>query len=56
MRGVAVAALVLVGALAVLTAYVLVRSGPDLLTLLSLLVLAVLAFGIFGALRSPRRS
>jgi hypothetical protein len=54
MRAIAAVALLLVGVLAILTAYVLIRSGPDLLTLLSLLVLAVLAFGIFGALRSPR--
>ena len=42
--------------LAVLTVYVLVASGPDVLTVASLLVLAVLVFGIFGAFpRTPRR-
>lgn len=44
---------VFVAALAALTASVVVREGPDVLTLLSLLVLALLGFGIVGALRHP---
>jgi hypothetical protein len=46
-------ALLFVCGLAFGTCYVLVRSGPDVLSILSLLVLAVLAFGIFGALQQP---
>jgi hypothetical protein len=30
-----------------------VRTGPDILTVLSLLVLAMLGFGIVGAIRHP---
>jgi hypothetical protein len=48
-----VAAFVLVAALLVLTLYVAVVEGPDVLTVLSLLILAMLSFGIFGALREP---
>jgi ABC-type sulfate transport system permease component len=55
MRAIALAALVLVGVLGLLTAYTLVHNGVDLLALVSLLVLAVLGFGIFGALRSHSR-
>jgi hypothetical protein len=36
-----------------LTVAVVVREGPDPLTLVSLLVLALLGFGILGALRQP---
>jgi uncharacterized membrane protein len=36
-----------------LTVYVLLSSGPDVLTLVSLLVLALLVFGIFGAFSAP---
>jgi hypothetical protein len=36
-----------------MTLYVLLRSGPDLLTGLSLIVLALMAFGILGALTEP---
>jgi hypothetical protein len=46
-------ALLFIGLLAVLTGFVLVTSGPDLLVVISLLVLAVLGFGILGALRHP---
>jgi hypothetical protein len=54
-RAIAAVALVFVCGLAFLTIYVLLRSGPDVLTMLSLLVLALLAFGIFGALQPPDR-
>lgn len=37
-----------------LTLNVLLREGPDVLTVISLLVLAMFAFGIVGALRDDR--
>jgi hypothetical protein len=46
-------ALVFTSALGFMTVYVLLRSGPDLLTLVSLIVVALLAFGILGALTEP---
>jgi hypothetical protein len=36
-----------------LTIYVMLTSGPDLLTVLSFIVLALLAFGVLGALTEP---
>ncbi|HEU4656279.1 MAG TPA: hypothetical protein VFR97_02085 [Capillimicrobium sp.] len=45
------AALALIALLGGLTVVVVVRNGPDPLTLVSLLVLAMLGFGILGALR-----
>jgi hypothetical protein len=36
-----------------LTIYVMLTSGPDLLTVLSFIVLALFAFGIIGALTEP---
>ena len=48
-----VAALAMIALLGFLTAYNLVTTGPDPLTLLSLLVLALFGFGIVGALRHP---
>ena len=36
-----------------LTVYVMITSGPDLLTGLSFIILALLAFGILGALTEP---
>jgi hypothetical protein len=36
-----------------LTVYVMITSGPDLLTVLSFIVLALFAFGIIGALTEP---
>jgi hypothetical protein len=36
-----------------MTIYVMLRSGPDLLTGVSLIVLALMAFGILGALTEP---
>jgi hypothetical protein len=38
------------------TVYVLIKHGPDVLTLIGLLVVAVLSLGIFGALtEQPQR-
>ena len=36
-----------------LTVYVMITSGPDLLTGLSFIILALFAFGILGALTEP---
>ncbi len=47
------AALLFIAVLAALTVTTVVRTGPDILTLLSLLVLAMLGFGIVGAIRHP---
>ena len=46
-------ALVFVCGFGFMTLYVMLRSGPDLLTGVSLIVLALLAFGILGALTEP---
>jgi hypothetical protein len=46
-------ALVFVCALGFATVYVMLRSGPDLLTALSLIVVVLMAFGILGALTEP---
>jgi hypothetical protein len=48
-----VVALIFVCGFGFLTLYVMLRSGPDLLTALSLIVLALMAFGILGALTEP---
>ena len=48
-----VAVLAFIAVLGGLTLAVLVREGPDVLTLGSLLVLALFGFGIVGALRHP---
>jgi hypothetical protein len=48
-----VAVLAFIAVLAGLTLAVVVREGPDVLTLGSLLVLALFGFGIVGALRHP---
>lgn len=50
---VAVLAMILV--LGGLTVVVVIRNGPDPLTVVSLLVLALFGFGILGALREPPR-
>ena len=50
---VTIVALVFVCGFGFMTLYVLLRSGPDLLTGLSLIVLALMAFGILGALTEP---
>jgi hypothetical protein len=47
------AALAMIALLATLTITVLVRNGPDALTIVSALVLALFGFGIVGALRHP---
>jgi len=47
------AALAFIALLGTLTVVTLVRTGPDVLTLVSLLVLALLGFGIVGALLHP---
>ena len=48
-----VAALAFCCILGFLTIYVMIVSGPDLLTGLSFIILALLAFGILGALTEP---
>jgi hypothetical protein len=48
-----VAALVFCCALGFLTVYVMLTSGPDVLTGLSIIVLALMTFGILGALTEP---
>jgi hypothetical protein len=50
---VTIVALLFVLAFGFMTIYVMLRSGPDLLTGLSLIVLALMAFGILGALTEP---
>jgi hypothetical protein len=50
------AALGFIAVLGGLTLVVLVRNGPDVLTIGSLLVLAMFGFGIVGALRHPPRA
>lgn len=47
------AALVFIAVLAALTVTTVVRTGPDILTLVSLVVLAMLGVGIVGAIRHP---
>ena len=46
-------ALAFIALLAGLTLNVLIRKGPDVLTIASILVLALFGFGIVGALRHP---
>ena len=48
-----VVALVFICGFGFMTIYVMLRSGPDLLTGISLIVLALMAFGILGALTEP---
>jgi hypothetical protein len=52
-RPVLAIAFLFIAVLGFLTIAVLVKDGPDILTLVSLVVLALLGFGIFGALREP---
>ncbi|HEX2411744.1 MAG TPA: hypothetical protein VHJ39_11305 [Solirubrobacteraceae bacterium] len=47
------AALVFCCAFGFLTVYVILTSGPDVLTGLSLIVLVLMTFGILGALTEP---
>ena len=46
-------ALLFICAMAFATVYVLVKEGPDVLTLIGLVVVAVLSLGVFGALSEP---
>ena len=46
-------ALLFIGAMAFATVYVLIKEGPDVLTLIGLVVVAVLSLGVFGALTEP---
>lgn len=46
-------ALVFIAVLGALTVTTVVRTGPDILTLVSLVVLAMLGVGIVGAIRHP---
>jgi hypothetical protein len=46
-------ALIFVCGFGFMTLYVMLDSGPDLLTGVSLIVLALMAFGILGALTEP---
>jgi hypothetical protein len=48
-----VVALLFIFAMALATVYVLLKEGPDVLTLIGLLVVAVLSLGVFGALTEP---
>ena len=48
-----VVALLFVCAFGFLTLYVMLDTGPDVLTAVSLIVLALMAFGILGALTEP---
>ena len=50
---IAVGALVFCCIFGFLTIYVMITSGPDLLTGLSFIILALLTFGILGALTEP---
>jgi hypothetical protein len=52
-RAIGAIALLFVCGLTFLTLFALLRSGPDVLTVLSLFVLALLGLGIFGALGGP---
>jgi VIT1/CCC1 family predicted Fe2+/Mn2+ transporter len=52
-RLVLAASLVLIGVVVVLTLYVIIQKGLDVLVIVSLLVLALLGFGVIGALTSP---
>ena len=45
--------LVFIFAMALSTLYVLLKEGPDVLTLIGLVVVAVLSLGVFGALTEP---
>jgi hypothetical protein len=50
---VTIVALLFVCGFGFMTIYVMLRSGPDLLTGVSLIVLALMAVGILGALTAP---
>ncbi|HEU5060432.1 MAG TPA: hypothetical protein VFU21_28065 [Kofleriaceae bacterium] len=46
-------ALLFICVMAFATVYVLIKEGPDVLTLIGLVVVAVLSLGVFGALSEP---
>ena len=46
-------ALLFVCTMAFATVYVLIKEGPDVLTLIGLVVVAVLSLGVCGALSEP---
>ena len=52
-QAITVGALLFVCLFGFLTLYVMLTSGPDLLTGLSFIILALLGFGILGALTEP---
>jgi len=52
-RVILIAVLIFTIALGFLTLDVMIRTGPDVLTLTSLLIVAMFAFGVVGALREP---
>ena len=52
-QAITIGALLFVCAFGFLTVYVMLTTGPDLLTGLSFIILALLAFGILGALTEP---
>jgi hypothetical protein len=52
-RAILIAVLIFTLALGFLTLDVLIRTGPDVLTLTSLVIVAMFAFGVVGALREP---
>lgn len=52
-KAILIAVLIFTLALGVLTLDVIIRTGPDILTLTSLLIVAMFAFGVVGALREP---
>jgi hypothetical protein len=52
-QAITIGALLFVCAFGFLTVYVMLTTGPDLLTGLSFIILALLGFGILGALTEP---
>jgi hypothetical protein len=52
-RPILVIALIFIAVFFALTVSVLIRTGPDILTVFSILVLGMFGFGIIGALREP---
>ena len=52
-RPILIAVLAFILVFGALTVAVIVRTGPDVLSVISLVVLAMFAYGIVGALREP---
>ena len=52
-QAITIGALLFVCVFGFLTVYVMLTTGPDLLTGLSFIILALLGFGILGALTEP---